>query len=475
MTSLTHEQAHELIQHPYLADDDRLALRRHLAQCGDCAAYAAFHLRLSRQLPQQPVRLQPTAAQRVAVLAAARPGRVSPDIPSPLMSFASLAAIMVLLVASWALFARDQRAGPSAQVDLLVSPVQAVTDPRGRVILDIVPAPSLAGNLIGEPLQQEVLIYLPPSYSTGNKRYPVVYALHHDGEIASPNLTGWLASTTRGAANVALRNGLSKEMILVVPKSSNALGLPNYFVTSPVIGDWQSYLAFDLVDYIDANYRTIPEAESRGVFGESAAGWAALQLGTTHRDRFSAVYLSGPLFLAPGALEHTDAMSERIRPAIEKLFSRADEWPANEAVNSMASEMRALSGRLTLYSTIGYGISLVPDPDGRPPYFEYPFTGSSDQPNAVIWQRWESGLGDVPGKIERARDGLEGLALAVSIYSDRRDPFDQPNEGPKYLSEQLDEAGIPHRYIELPSNLPMIRELAEQSLPFFSENLSFKP
>src|SRR4026209_1887596 len=41
------------------------------------------------------------------------------------------------------------------------------------------PAPSLAGNLLGDPTTQHVFVYLPPSYKTETaKRYPTLYLLH---------------------------------------------------------------------------------------------------------------------------------------------------------------------------------------------------------------------------------------------------------------------------------------------------------
>ena len=51
MTNLTHQQARETIQQAYLPEDEREALRQHLADCAECRAYAAMHVRLHQQLP----------------------------------------------------------------------------------------------------------------------------------------------------------------------------------------------------------------------------------------------------------------------------------------------------------------------------------------------------------------------------------------------------------------------------------------
>ena len=49
----------------------------------------------------------------------------------------------------------------------------------GRFVEVTIPAPSLEGNLLGDPTEQPASIYLPPSYDTSpTKRYPVIYLLH---------------------------------------------------------------------------------------------------------------------------------------------------------------------------------------------------------------------------------------------------------------------------------------------------------
>src|SRR5574338_1576498 len=39
-------------------------------------------------------------------------------------------------------------------------------------------APSLKGNLLGDPTEQPVYMYLPPGYERSTRRYPTLYLLH---------------------------------------------------------------------------------------------------------------------------------------------------------------------------------------------------------------------------------------------------------------------------------------------------------
>jgi S-formylglutathione hydrolase FrmB len=49
----------------------------------------------------------------------------------------------------------------------------------GRLLEVKVAAPSLKGNLLGDPAEQPVAIYLPPGYDASpSKRYPTLYLLH---------------------------------------------------------------------------------------------------------------------------------------------------------------------------------------------------------------------------------------------------------------------------------------------------------
>ena len=53
--------------------------------------------------------------------------------------------------------------------------------------------------------------------------------------------------------------------------------------------EWGTMVWRDLVDAIDARYRTLPVARHRAVGGISMGGFGALNLALRHRDRFGAV------------------------------------------------------------------------------------------------------------------------------------------------------------------------------------------
>lgn len=467
MTSLSHDQAREFVRQDYLAEEDRLALRQHLMDCDECRAYAAAHVYLMRNLPLRVPSARPTSAQRAAVLDAAAGRRAAPRLWRPLSAIGSVAAVMFLALAFWLVL---RAAGPYASQPVLPAPLATLLapilpqatptpagtpDPRGRYVIDTVPAPSLAGNLIGEPLEQQVAVYLPPSYDSSDRRYPVVYALFNDyTEFADQS--GSLDGITRSGMNLALRGG-AREMIVVIPNYVNALNLYNYYVNSPVTGNWEDYIAGDLVSYIDMHYRTLPAADSRGLLGETYTGLSALTIAMRHPDTFGAVYLQQPFAFEPGVLAETDPILPNARPGVIDLVDELATLSPEEALARIKEKFAPGKPYLdTDFMAITYGIAFAPA--AEPPYFEYPYAAPDGPPDPEIWRKWENGLGDIPARLETYRDELRTLNIAVSSAT--------------YLSEQLTAAGISHAFSQ--PERSTLEELGTDVFPFFSEALDFE-
>jgi S-formylglutathione hydrolase len=139
---------------------------------------------------------------------------------------------------------------------------------------------ALTNNLLGDSGTRPFSVYLPPSYDSSQKRYPVVYALHeyggshHDMEALQPSLDAMTATGTIG------------EMIVVFVNGTNRLWGSQY-LSSPVIGDYETYITKDLVTYIDAHYRTLATWKSRGITGVSMGGFGSMRLALKFPEIFS--------------------------------------------------------------------------------------------------------------------------------------------------------------------------------------------
>ena len=125
---------------------------------------------------------------------------------------------------------------------------------------------AIAGNLVNDPAEREVTVYLPPSYQTQpNQRYPVLYMLHGFTDNDS-QWFGWEDHwiNLHEVLDAALAEGKSKEMIVVMPNAYNRFK-GSMYSSSPTIGDWETFVAKELVQYIDSHYRTLADVSSRGL------------------------------------------------------------------------------------------------------------------------------------------------------------------------------------------------------------------
>src|SRR5574339_931455 len=134
-----------------------------------------------------------------------------------------------------------------AQVKTEVPPVEPNAKP---VIVERIKihGAALEGNLEGNAVDRDVLVFLPPSYAKDkSRRYPVVYALHGysigaeqwSGEIHVPQ-------TIEGA----FASGV-KEFIVVLPDSKTAHN-GSMYSSSVTTGDFERFIAHDVVAYVDA-------------------------------------------------------------------------------------------------------------------------------------------------------------------------------------------------------------------------------
>ena len=75
------------------------------------------------------------------------------------------------------------------------------------------------------------------------------------------------------------------------------------YVNSPVQGNVADYVAHDIVNHIDENFRTISHRDSRAVFGASLGGYGTIRFAMDYADVFGAAYAlsNGCCFSQPGS------------------------------------------------------------------------------------------------------------------------------------------------------------------------------
>lgn len=183
-------------------------------------------------------------------------------------------------------------ASPAAAQNITAPPAAV---PAGiRVDRAAVPGPSLEGNLEGNATVRTAMVVLPPSYgSDPSRRYPVVYYLHGFA-ISGENFYNYMAVPTAVANNAAE----GREFIVVVPDTLTAMG-GSMYSNSATTGNFRDFVALDLVNHIDATYRTIARREGRALVGHSMGGYGTWMVGMTHPERFNAIWAQSACCISP--------------------------------------------------------------------------------------------------------------------------------------------------------------------------------
>ncbi len=153
----------------------------------------------------------------------------------------------------------------------------------------------------------------------------------------------------------------SHEVIVVLPDSKTVYNCSMYS-SSATTGDFENYIARDVVAYMDANYRTIPSCQSRGLVGHSMGGHSASCIGMTHPEVFGALSIKSPCCMSPmagGGPGPADQMKERAIASEKKVA--AAKSPADLAAQSPGFAAAQ-------YATAAW----APDSKNPPLYFDLP-------------------------------------------------------------------------------------------------------
>ncbi|HEY5667452.1 MAG TPA: alpha/beta hydrolase-fold protein [Gammaproteobacteria bacterium] len=306
-----------------------------------------------------------------------------------------------------------------------------------------VTSPSLEGNLQGNPVERDVVVYLPPSYEAEpGRRYPVLYQLH--GWLPSAEVWSRMIGLEQGA-NAAIASGRAREMIIVVPDALTIFE-GSMYSTSVTTGDFEGFIVRDLVEYIDSHYRTIPERASRGLSGHSMGGYGTVRLAMKYPELYSSFYAMSSCCLAP--------------------------YVADDAGNRAAAEITTLeeADAAAVFTKVPLSLAAAwsPNPNRPPLYFDFPLQDGEVQP--LIIAKWNANvpLAMIDQYVWNLRR-YDAIGLEVGLQ-------DGLIEANRQLSRVLTEYGIEHSFgtYEGDHTNRVAERFEGWVLPFFSEHLEFE-
>ena len=333
---------------------------------------------------------------------------------------------------------------------------------EGQLIETKVSAVSLKNNLLGDPIEQAVVIYLPPSYRTSPaKKYPTLYLLH--GFTAGPK--AWTSGGYQGMKlqpfmDEMIKSGKSREMIVVAPNGRNFYG-GAFYSNSAVNGNCEDYIYQDLVAYVDKTYRTLARAESRGVAGHSMGGYGAVMLGMKHPDVFSAVYALSPccLGIEGDITEENPAWLKVLR-----LTSR----------DQLKLQPQSFD-EFFMLAFVASSAAFSPNPAGGPFQVDFPFREKDGrvEKNENGYARWKAKM-----PLYLVEENKTNLLKLRGLFLDygQKEEFSHIRISTSLFSKALSESGIPHVFelYERGDHGSLIRQRFEtRVVQFFSAKLDF--
>ena len=158
----------------------------------------------------------------------------------------------------------------------------------GEVVRTSLESRCLRGNPLGDPHVRDLYAYLPPGYD-GVERFPVVMLLAGFG-ATNHSIAAWSPwkPNTLEVFDRMIGEGDCPPAILVLPDCFNRWG-GSQFLDSSGTGLYQTYLAEEVIPFVDAKFRTVPERSARAVAGRSSGGFGALRLGMDRPDVVSVI------------------------------------------------------------------------------------------------------------------------------------------------------------------------------------------
>jgi S-formylglutathione hydrolase FrmB len=309
----------------------------------------------------------------------------------------------------------------------------------------VVHGKSLEGNLEGDSPDRKATVYLPPSYADQNRRFPVVYLLHgYGGE--DDTFTTRLARLQESGDRLGAAQGFSD--VIVVTPNAYTLHKGSMYSSSPAIGDWERFVAEDLVAYMDSHYRTLADRTSRGIAGHSMGGYGALRIAMKRPDVFFSLYVMSACCLVADTTPNAERMA-----AAEAIKTREQ---AVEAAKQPGFGPSVILAQAAAWSA---------NPKNAPLFFDLPMRNGKPQPDVIA--RWAA---NAPvGMLEQHAKALDQFyAIAIDIGTE--DTLIGAN---RELHAAMTRLRIPHAYEEYAGDHTnkVGERIDRHVLPFFSKNL----
>lgn len=337
-------------------------------------------------------------------------------------------------------------------------PNHPFTRPRGRIEVVEVRSDALKNNLLGDPSDRSVAVYLPEGYDQSTDDYPLMVDIV--GFTGSGfGHVGWKAFQENVPQQVdrLIASGAMGPVIVAFPDCFTSLG-GNQYINSAAMGNWEDFLCDEMVSTLENQFRIKQGRDHRAIFGKSSGGYGSLVHGLRRADTWAGIAChSGDMDFElcyrgefPGVLRGLANYDHNFRAYIEKIH-QSKKVQGHEFHNLMMLAMAATY-----------------DPDPESPYgVRLPVTTDTCE---IIEDRWLNWLAWDPVRMVEHAEAQHNLKSLKALFIDCGSS-DQYNlvYGARQFNRKLQLLGINHRYEEFPDNHSTVDYRMDVSLPYLYE------
>ena len=295
----------------------------------------------------------------------------------------------------------------------------------------------LRNNPLGDPYMRPLWIYLPPGYDDEPaQRYPTIYEIQGlTGQLDMWRNRPPFRKNYPELADELFATGQIPPCILVWVDCWTSLG-GSQFLDSPATGRYHTYLCNEIVPWVDAHYRTLPQRDHRGIAGKSSGGYGAMITPMLRPDLWSglATHAGDTLFemsYLPNFPKSVRALRDEYHGSFEAFWADFRSRPAF----SKESDGYLLNDwcMAACYSS---------DEDGT---IHLPYDLTTGELNADIWAKWLAWdpVRMVPAHVETLKN-----MRAIYIDAGKKDDFFL-DLGAEAFRQALERVGVTDVYFEL--------------------------
>jgi enterochelin esterase-like enzyme len=328
--------------------------------------------------------------------------------------------------------------------------------PRGTIHRLSLDSQVLKGNLLGDPTERAIDVYVPQGHD--GKGLPLlVDVVGFTG--GGPIHTNWknFGENLPERVDRLIASGVMPPAVIAFPDCFTKLG-GNQYVNSTAMGRWDDFLLQEAVPFVERQFGC-GGGGKRGIFGKSSGGYGAMVHALLHPDFWS------------GAAVHSGDMGFELLyrhefvPVLRELTKTGFDF--GTWVDKFWEAKKTKDSDVHIIMILAQAASFDPDTSAR--YgIRLPVTHDTCE---IIPERWANWMAwDPLSLVEKHGAGLKKLK---ALYIDCGD-VDQYNlvYGARIMHRELDKLGVAHTYEEFPDNHSSVDYRMDVSLPILAKALS---